>query len=92
MDFCIDAKQLRAALREIEAAESHGFDHCLAVFKITQSGYMLDQCRATYSDLLERASDTDRNLDWGRFQSVTRRNTFKEGKLIPLPKEDNGNE
>lgn len=85
MEFCIDAAQLRAALAEIEAAEKNGFLHCLAVFKFSHAGYMLSDCRATYSDLLERAHPTNASLDWGRFQGVSKRHTFKDGELVPLP-------
>lgn len=84
MNFCIDAKQLRAALAEIEAAEKNGFMHCLAVFKMASAGPMLDQCRADYSDLIEKAHATNGKLDWGRFQGVSRRNRFVDGKLVPL--------
>lgn len=85
MEFCIDAAQLRAALAEIEAAEKNGFLHCLAVFKFSHAGYMLSDCRATYADLLERAHPTSASLNWGRFQGVSKRHTFKDGELVPLP-------
>lgn len=84
MNFCISGDQLRKALADIEAAEKNGFLHCLAVFDITSAGRMMDQCRAEYSDLIERAHETDGNLNWGRFQGVTRRNRFKDGKLVPI--------
>ncbi len=84
MEFCIDAEQLRKALAEIEAAEKNGFMYCLAVFRFSQTGQMLDQNRAVYSDLCEKAHPTDGNLDWGRFQSVTKRNKFVRGKLVPV--------
>jgi len=84
MEFCIDAAELRKALKEIEAAEAHGFMHCLAVAKLTSAGYMLNECRASYDSLLERAHPTDGRFDWGRFQGVTRRNRFVDGKLIPI--------
>lgn len=84
MDFCIDAAQLRAALREIEQAEQKGFMHCLAVFKITSAGTMLYECRASYSDLLERAHPTDPSKNWGRFQDVSKRHRYKNGKLVKL--------
>lgn len=84
MHFCIDAEQLRKALADIEKAESNGFMHCLAVFDITQAGRMIDQCRAEYSDLSERAHPTDPNFSWGRFQNVTGRNKFVRGKLVPI--------
>lgn len=86
MQFCINAEQLRKALKDIEAAEANGFHHCLAVLKLTSAGHQLDDCRAEYSDLIEKAHPTDGGLSWGRFQGVTRRNIFRDGKLIPLPK------
>lgn len=85
MDFCISSLELRKALVAIEAAEKNGFDYCLAVFQMSSAGPMLDQYRATYySDLIEKADPTDDNLDWGRFQGVTRRNKFVDGKLVPI--------
>lgn len=85
MQFCISADQLRKALADIEHAEGNGFMHCLAVFQLSQAGPHIDQCRADYSDLSERAHPTDPGLSWGRFQGVTRRNKFKSGKLVPIP-------
>lgn len=84
MQLCIDATQLRAALKEIEAAEKNGFNHCLAVFKMESVGFMLHDCKARYSDLLERAHPTDGHLNWGRLQSVSKRHKFKDGKLVPI--------
>jgi hypothetical protein len=85
MDFCIDASQLRAALANIEAAEKNGFHHCLAVFRMSTVGLSVADCRATYSDLVERAHPTDSRLDWGRFQRVSVRYRFEGGELIPAP-------
>lgn len=82
MELCIDAAQLRAALTEIEAAEKNGFMHCLAVFAITQAGWSLSDCRATYRDLIERASPDDPSLNWGRSQGVTKRCIFQSGRLV----------
>jgi hypothetical protein len=84
MEFCISGPELRKALADIEAAEKNGFDHCLAVFKMNRVGPMISDCRAAYSDMCERAHETDGNFDWGRFQGVTRRNKFKNGKLVPI--------
>lgn len=84
MQFCIDSEQLRAAIKEIEAAEKNGFHFCLAVFRMSSAGPMLHHCQAEYSDLIERAHPTDGRYDWGRFQSVTKRNKFKDGKLVPI--------
>lgn len=84
MYFCIDAAQLRKALMEIEAAEENGFMYCLAVFRMSSAGRMLDQNRAEYSDMIEKAHPTNGHLDWGRFQSVTKRNRFVDGYLVPL--------
>lgn len=84
MDFCISSLELRCALEEIEAAEKNGFDYCLAVFRLASVGPNLDQCRATYSDLIEKADPTNGHLNWGRFQGVSRRNKFVDGKLVPI--------
>jgi hypothetical protein len=86
MELCINSKQLRAALAEIEAAEKNGFMHCLAVFKMASAGPNISDCTANYSDLLERAHLTRGDMDWGRFQGVSRCNKFsaKTGKLTPL--------
>jgi len=84
MDFVITAEQLRVALKEIEAAEANGFHHCLAVFRMSTAGPMLDQNRAEYSDMIEKAHPTDGRLDWGRFQGVTRRHRFESGELVPI--------
>jgi len=84
MNFCVDAEQLRKALAEIEAAEKNGFMHCLAVFRMATAGRMLDENRAEYSDLYEKAHPTDGNFDWGRHQLVSRYNRFEAGQLVPL--------
>jgi hypothetical protein len=88
MELCIDADQLRSALADIEAAERNGFLRCLAVFKLASAGDMLENNRLRYGDLLERAHPTDGNLNWGRFQRVSRRFQFKDGQLAPLPAAD----
>jgi hypothetical protein len=84
MDFVINVEQLRKALKDIEAAEANGFMYCEAVFKITQAGRMLSDCKAEYSDLWEKAHPTDGKFDWGRFQGVSERNKFVDGKLIKI--------
>lgn len=89
MEFCIDAKSLRAALSAIEAAEANGFMHCLAVMKFISAGPYISDNRAEYSDLLERAHPTDPNFDWGRYQRVSARYKFKDGKPVPLQEEQN---
>lgn len=84
MEFCITAAELRKALADIERAEANGFMHCLAVFHMESAGRMLNECRAAYSDLSERAHPHDPDLSWGRFQGVTRRHKFVGGKLEPI--------
>ena len=84
MDFCITATELKKALEEIEQAEHNGFMYCLAVFRIVKAGRHITDNLAEYSDLFERAHPTDGNLDWGRFQAVSRYNRFIKGKLVPI--------
>jgi len=82
MEFCINAKELRKALKDIEAAEGNGFDYCLSVFKMSKVGLSISDCIADYSDMIEKAHPSNGNLDWGRFQGVTMRNKFVDGELI----------
>jgi hypothetical protein len=82
MELCIDAVELRKALAEIEAAEANGFNYCLAVFRLSAAGSTLSDCRASYDSMIERAHPTDPSLHWGRFQGVSRRNRFVDGKLV----------
>lgn len=84
IEFCINGEELKKALAEIEQAEKNGFKYCLAIFRLISAGQMLDSCRAKYSDLLEKAHPTDGNLDWGRFQGVSKRYKFKNGKLLKI--------
>lgn len=84
MIFCVKPEQLRKALAEIEQAERNGFHYCQAVFRMASAGRMLSQCQAEYSDLSESAHPTDPSLDWGRYQSVTKRNIFVDGKLLSI--------
>ena len=81
----VDKKQLLDALDAINAAETRGFMHCIAVMHVPCGkhsparrgrGYNLGEIRATYSDLWERAHPTDGNLDWGRHQNVSRQFVF----------------
>lgn len=82
MELCINAEQLRKALADIEAAEERGFMFCLAVFKMSAAGPSISDCRADYSDMIERAHPTDGKQDWGRFQSVSKRAQFIDGELV----------
>lgn len=84
MEFVINAEQLRKALKDIEAAEANGFMYCEAVFKLVQAGIMISDCKAEYSDLCEKAHPTNANFDWGRFQRVSKRNKFINGKLVKI--------
>jgi len=84
MEFCINAEELRKALRVIEGAEKNGFNHCLCVFRLVSAGSSIIDCTANFSDLIERAHPTDGRYDWGRFQGVSKLNKFKSGKLIPI--------
>ena len=84
MEFCIRADQLRAALKDIEAAEANGFMYCEAVFYLASAGRDLGSCQAAYSDLSERAKPNDPAWNWGRFQGVTRRNRWDGKGLVPI--------
>lgn len=82
----VDAEQMRKALKDIEQAEKNGFNYCLAVFDLDTYGASIHQCRLKYVDMSERAHPTDGNFNWGRGQQVSKRNKFKNGKLIPIKK------
>jgi hypothetical protein len=77
----INAEELRKALKDIEGAEKHGFMFCEAVF--TQSDRDNVWAVGKYSDMWEKAALDNSSLDWGRGQSVTKDNYFKDGKVIP---------
>jgi hypothetical protein len=82
----INAVELRKALTDIEAAERNGFMFCNAILEPSQLNGM-GHLQLDYSDIEERAHPTDGNCDWGRFQGVTRRNRFVNGKLEPIQNE-----
>ena len=84
MLFKTNAKELKKALKDIELAEKHGFMFCEAVFDLKQEDTSWEV--GTYSDLIEKAHPTDGSLNWGRGQSVSKRNYFKNGKVIPTEK------
>lgn len=84
LSFKIVADDLRRALKEIEAAEAHGFMFCEAIFEPREvAGAFV---KLEYSDLCEKAHPTDKQLNWGRFQGVVRRNKFENGKLVAVGK------
>lgn len=89
MELCVNAAELRRALKDIEQAEANGLDYCLAVFALTPAliGDMvrLSENTAYYVNLWERAHPTDGNLDWGRGQEVSRRYRYVGGKLVEKP-------
>lgn len=82
----INADELRKALKDIEAAEKNGFMYCEAVFS-SNPGWNDHWIVGKYVDMLEKAHPTNRSLNWGRGQNVTKRNIFKDGKVIPTDKE-----
>ena len=84
MEFVINATQLRKALLDIENAEKNGFMYCEAVFEMVQVGRSISNNKAEYLDLFEKAHPTDGSLNWGRFQGVTKRNKFIDGKLVKI--------
>jgi hypothetical protein len=91
IQFCIDARQLRKALAAIEAAEQNGFMHCLAVLELKSCGFTVGDHRVIYSDLMEKAHNSDPRFDWGRFQYVTKYNRFVDGKLVPIEESEKPN-
>jgi hypothetical protein len=84
MQVVINGEELRKALDSIEKAEKNGFQYCLAVLSLVNAGPSIEHCRVEYSDMIEKAHPTDDELDWGRFQSVTERFKFRNGKLVPI--------
>jgi hypothetical protein len=86
MLLTITKKELQKALKDIEIAESNGFMYCLSVFELTDHTDWLDQNKAFYRDIWERAHPTNGNLNWGRGQSVTVNNQFVDGKLVRIIK------
>jgi hypothetical protein len=86
--YKIKAHDLRAALADIERAEANGFLYCEAVFdpQTVDGAFTV----LAYSDLSEKAHPTDGRLAWGRFQRVSRRHRFENGKLVPLEAESDG--
>ena len=82
MLFTIGAAELRRALEAIEAAERNGFMYCEAV--LDSDSMLLSGLRLRYSDIWEKAHPTDRALDWGRYQGVSRRYRFADGVLLPI--------
>ena len=87
MQMVVSSKQLRAALAEIEAAESRGFGHCLAVFSLMSAGFILDENKLKFDDLICRASNTNSHLDWGR-GGMEKYSRFIDGKVVDDPAEE----
>ena len=88
INFCVSAKELRKALFEIEWAERNCFNHCLAVFDLFKAGRNLDENLCEFEELVEKAHPTNKNLDWGCGQDVTKLNKFVDGKLISITDEE----
>lgn len=78
--YKINASELRKALEDIKLAEKNGFMFCEAVFK--PCGIDMAFTELDYSDMIEKAHPTNNKLNWGRFQGVSRKNKFKNGKLV----------
>jgi len=83
MEFVINAKELRKAMRRLEKAEKNGFKYCQSIFEFVRAGSTLDDNVAEYIGILEKAHPTDASFDWGRGQDVTKKFRFVKGKLIP---------
>lgn len=83
MEICVTGEELRKALKQIEQAESQGFEHCLSIFTITQAGRCVSDCRAEHEGLILRAHPTDGNLNWGRITNQFLGDyNFIDGKLV----------
>ncbi len=89
MEFIIKKEQLERALKEIEQAEKNGFYYCEPVFKLVSAGYILTDCKAVYSDIIEKAHPTNSKLNWGRFQEVTKSYEFVDGELKKIKTDKN---
>ena len=83
IELTITGDELRRALSAVEAAEKQGFMHCLAVVHLTSVGQGIHECSLSFSDIIERAHPTDGSKDWGRFQGISLKYKFKDGKLVP---------
>lgn len=81
MEISLDKKELEKALADIREAEESGFMFCRGVFRVVGMDGSIGN--AVYSDLWEKAHPTDGHLNWGRFQSVHKRNRFVNGRLEP---------
>ncbi len=81
-EFKLNGEELRKALAEIEKAEKSGFMFCEAVFDVreAENDHWLT---GNYLELLEKAHPTEESLNWGRGQDVTKRNIFKDGRVVP---------
>ena len=86
IELTITGDELRRALSAVEAAEKQGFMHCLAVVHLISAGQGIHECSLSFSDIIERAHPTDGWKDWGRFQGISLKYKFKDGKLVPRRK------
>lgn len=86
IELTITGDELRRALSAVEAAEKQGFMHCLAVVHLISAGQGIHECSLSFSDIIERAHPTDGSKDWGRFQGISLKYKFKDGKLVPRRK------
>jgi len=82
MSYKLTGIEIRKALKDIEQAEKNGFMFCEAIFEPSKvDGVFIE---LNYHDLSEKAHPTDGNLNWGRFQGVSKNYKFKKGKLIKI--------
>ena len=79
MEISLTKYELEKALTAIKEAENNGFNFCEGVFQVVGMHGLIGIGK--YSDLWEKAHPTDPSLNWGRFQSVTKRKKFIDGKL-----------
>lgn len=83
MDVCINAEQLRKALKEIEIAEENGYGYSLAVLRLATAGRMLDECTVEFDGLVVKGHPTDGHFHFGR-SSHHRYSKLVDGEILEL--------
>ena len=84
MDFCIESKEIRKALAEIEAAEANGGISASLSLRLRMEVHCWLIAEQEYVEFCETVHPTNPYFDWGVNQNVTKRFRFKDGRLEPL--------